>query len=225
MVHLSRQWRTRGLLLAGLVSVHTALFYGVIRDHSYMTDTNGPPMFGPVVSEFSRETRQHYVTSKEWSRPSPDDSVAPSGSWRFAVIDIWPTDRPPIKLTSFTPVSDAVTDELAADDTVAIEKWAKSTSHRSKLRMIGWVRPAYTHQQARNGYEGSVQVSVHVNARGQPVEELLMNSSGYPELDSATLEAARLWRFAPPISRSEPISVWVQLEVRYHCCEAVQANR
>ena len=91
--------------------------------------------------------------------------------------------------------------------------------------MVGWVRPTYTQQQARNGYEGSVTVSVHVNARGQPIEELLMNSSGYPELDSATLAAARLWRFAPPISRSEPISVWAQLEVRYHCCEAARTER
>jgi len=180
-------------------------------------------MFGPVVSEFPRELRQHHLTSKEWSQPVKDDSVDPSGSWRFPVIDIWPTDRPPIKLTSFTPVSDAVPDELADDD-VAMEKWAKSTNRRSKLTMIGWARPTYTQEQARNGYEGSVTVSVHVNARGRSVEELLLNSSGNPELDSATLAAARLWRFAPPVSRSEPISVWVQLEVRYHRCEVVQTG-
>jgi len=224
MIHLSRQSRARGLLIAGLVSAHAALFYGVIRGHPYVSDANAPPMFGPVVSEFPREIRQHHLTSKEWSPPAQDDSVDPSGSWRFPVIDIWPTDRPSIKPTSFTPVSDAVPDELAADD-VALEKWAKSTHPRSKLTMVGWVRPTYTQQQARNGYEGSVTVSVHVNARGQPIEELLMNSSGYPELDSATLAAARLWRFAPPISRSEPISVWAQLEVRYHCCEAARTER
>lgn len=224
MIHLSRPSRAHGLLIAGLVSAHAAVFYGMIRAHTYITNTNSPPMFGPVVSEFPREIRQHPLMSKEWLQPTQDDPVYPSGSWRFPVIDIWPTDRPPIRLTSFTPVSDAVPDELATDD-VAMEKWAKSTHHRSKLTMIGWARPTYTHQQARNGYEGSVTVSVHVNARGQPVEELLMKSSGFPELDSATLAAAQLWRFAPPVSRSEPISVWAQLEVRYHCCEAVQTER
>jgi TonB family protein len=183
------------------------------------------PDVRPVVSDVPSATHQHYLISKEWLPPAPDDSIAPSSAWRFPVIDVWPTDRPPIKLTSFTPVSEAVPDELAADDTVAIEKWVKSTSHRSKLRMIGWVRPVYTHQQARNGDEGTAQVSVHVNARGQPVEELLMSSSGYPELDSATLKAALQWRFAPPVSRSEPISVWAELEVRYHCCETAQPDR
>jgi TonB family protein len=225
MIHLSRQWQARGLLVVGLAAIHAALFLGVFRGHSTTTDTNAPPMFGPVVSDVPRDTRPRYLTSKEWIQPSPVDSLVPPGTWRFAAIDIWPADRPPINLTSFTPVSEAVPDELAADDTGALEKWAKSTSLRSKLRMIGWVRPAYTQQQARSGYEGAVLVSVHVNARGQPVEELLMNSSGYPELDSATLQAARLWRFAPPMSRSEPIPVWAQLEVRYHCCEASQADR
>jgi protein TonB len=205
--------------MLGLVFGHIALFYGASRGHSNTTDANGPPMFGPVVSEFRRAGFQHPMTSKEWSTPLPDDSDTPSGSWRFAAIDIWPTDRPPIQSTSFTPVSDALPDELAAD-TVAAEKWAKSARHRSKLRMTRWARPAYTNQEARDGHQGSVLVSVHVNAQGQPVEQLLLNSSGYPELDAATLQAARLWRFSPPIWRSEPVPVWAQLEVRYHCCEA-----
>lgn len=222
MMHLSRQSQARGLLIVGLASIHAALFLGVVRDRPHTTDANAPPMFGPVVSEVSREERPRYLTSKEWVRPAPDDSIVPPGSWRFTVIDMWPTDRSRGKLTSFTPVSEAVPGELSADDTVALEKWTKSTNPRSKLRMTGWVRPGYTMQQARKGYEGSVQVSIHVDARGQPIEELLLSSSGYPELDSATLEAARLWRFAPPLSRSEPMSVWAQLELRYHCCEAVQ---
>lgn len=204
----------------GLISVHAVLLRGVIQGYPIAADTNAPPMFGPVVSETPRETLPRYLTSREWSQPSPAVSIIPSGSWRFATIDVWPTDHSPGKPTSFTPVGEAVPDGLPADDTVAVEKWTKSTSHQSKLRMIGWVRPTYTLQQARAGYEGTVLVSVHLDARGQPVEELLMSSSGFPELDSATLAAAWLWRFAPPMSRSEPISVWAQLTVRYHCCEA-----
>jgi TonB family protein len=219
-VHISSQWRVRGLVILGLVCGHIALFYGASRGHSYTSDANGPPMFGPVVSEFRRENLQHPITSRQWSTTLPDDSNTPAGAWRFAAIDIWPTDRPPIQSTAFTPVSDALPDELAADDTGAAEKWAKSAKHQSKLRMTGWVRPVYTNQEARTGYQGSVLVSVHVNARGQPVEQLLLNSSGYPALDAATLQAARLWQFSPPVWRSEPVSVWAQLEVRYHCCEA-----
>jgi TonB family protein len=205
LVRISSYWPIRGVLVLSLVAFHVSLFYGVALDHSHTSGSDAPPMFGPVVSEVERDRRQHHVTSKEWTPQQPSDSTTPPSQWHFAPIDIWPTDHSPTQSTEFTPVSEA-----EPDITMTAAK------KRSKLRLIVWARPAYTTEEAQAGLEGVVSLSIHVGAGGQPIEERLTASSGYQQLDSSTLRAARLWRFAPPRWQGAPISVWVRFDVHYH---------
>lgn len=205
MIRISRHWQIRGSLGLGLVATHVALFYGIARNPSHTSGSDSPPMFGPVVSRYWRDIRQHHLTSREWTPRPVTDSNNPPSRWHFAPIDIWPTDRPSSEATEFTPVTEA-----DPDSTPAVAK------SRSKLRMIGWARPVYTVRDAQAGRESAVSLELHVDAQGRPVEIRLAVTSGDQQLDSATLQAARLWRFAPPTWRDEPISVWVELEVRYH---------
>lgn len=191
--------------MLSLVAFHVLLFYGVARDHSHTSGSDAPPMFGPVVSEVERDRRQHHLTSKEWTPQQPSDSTALWSQWHFAPIDIWPTDHSPAESTEFTPVAEAEPDIIVT-----------AAKRRSQLRMIAWARPVYTTEEAQAGLEGAVGLLIHVDVGGQPIEERLTASSGYQELDSSTLRAARLWRFAPPRWQGAPISVWVRLDVRYH---------
>ena len=221
MIRISRRWQIRVSLGLSLVATHAALFYEIARTPSNTSGSDSPPMFGPVVSEYWRDIRQHHITSREWTPRHLSGLTNPPSHWHFAPIDIWPTDRPPRETTGFTPVSEAdpdsrraVTERLTSGTLRTIERT------RSKLRMIGWARPVYTTQEAQAGRGAAVSLELHVDSKGRPAEVRLTVPSGNQQLDSSTLQAARLWRFAPPTWRDEPMSVWVDLEIRYHGCEA-----
>ena len=54
------------------------------------------------------------------------------------------------------------------------------------------------------------------NAHGQPLETTVVQRSGSPELDESALRAASLLRFAPPPSKSQPVEIWAQVELRFN---------
>lgn len=219
-LRLTRQWRTRGLFVLGLIVLHLTFFYGFAQNHARSANSNDPPMFGPVVSQVWREVRQRPLTSKEWTSESTRDLTPPSHRWRFSSIDIWPAERQWNDPTSFTPVTDAEPDPPDTPVTTQDTAHAKRAAvDHAKLRMIRWVRPAYPMQWAQAGLEGAVQLDLRVDPRGFPIEVRLTQRSGSQQLDEATLQAAHQWRFAPPQWKSESFEVWARLQVQYHCCE------
>jgi hypothetical protein len=76
-----RQWRTRGVLVLGLIVLHVTFFYGLAQNRVPVTNSNGPPMFGPVVSDAWRDLRQRPITSKEWTSEPTGGLTPPSRHW------------------------------------------------------------------------------------------------------------------------------------------------
>jgi TonB family protein len=147
-----------------------------------------------------------------------DQLTPPPGHWRFPPIDIWPSapSWSPV-LTDTTPVTDAQADP---PDTQTPPQEGQPTQkpalRRSHLRMVRWFRPEYRMEWALTGLEGSVVLDLLIDPNGQPVQTLVAQRSGSPELDEAALRAAHLWRFAPPSWKSRPVEVWGRVEVRFN---------
>ncbi|NCF30205.1 MAG: TonB family protein [Gammaproteobacteria bacterium] len=70
-------------------------------------------------------------------------------------------------------------------------------ANREALPASGNEPPEYPWIARAQGHQGRVIISVWVGAEGQADELAVLQSSGYPNLDRAAVEAVRHWRFRP----------------------------
>lgn len=65
--------------------------------------------------------------------------------------------------------------------------------------------PIYPRDAARRGQHGSVVVVIHVAPNGSAAGADILESSGYPLLDKAALDAVRAWRFRPAMANGQTV--------------------
>jgi protein TonB len=70
-------------------------------------------------------------------------------------------------------------------------------ANRQALPASGNEPPRYPWTSRAQGHQGRVLLSVWVSAEGQADELAVLQSSGYPTLDRAAVEAVQRWRFTP----------------------------
>jgi len=209
---------TRALLIASVALLHWMLFFAVMHNHHEATAASGAPMFGPVVSQVWRDIRQRPMTSRDWTtEASLNNLSAPAQRWVFPPIDIWPSRHQPTELTDFTPVTAA---EPVESETDSAQKdrisHPRSSDERTKLRMSRWSRPLYSVQRALDGQKGAVSIELEIDATGTVNHASLVESSGFNQLDRATLRVAQTWRFAPPLWNGAPVPVRARIQIRYN---------
>lgn len=68
--------------------------------------------------------------------------------------------------------------------------------------------PVYPRLSRRMAEEGRVFIDVYILPDGTVGEIRLKQSSGYPRLDQAALDAVRQWRYVPARRGGEPIPYW-----------------
>ncbi len=73
--------------------------------------------------------------------------------------------------------------------------------------------PVYPPLSRREGEEGTVMLSVYVEASGQAGKVELARSSGFDRLDRAALAAVKRWRFVPARRGSEAVADWVRVPI------------
>jgi periplasmic protein TonB len=68
----------------------------------------------------------------------------------------------------------------------------------------------------RLGEEGTVTLELRVGIDGRVRESRVLQSSGFPRLDTAALEEAlRAWRLKPATRDGEPVETWHALRVSF----------
>ena len=82
------------------------------------------------------------------------------------------------------------------------------TQPRSDALHLNNPKPDYPAISRRIGEEGHVRLSVYILADGRVGDIRLKQSSGYPRLDQAAIEAVRRWRYLPARRGDEPIDYW-----------------
>ncbi len=60
-----------------------------------------------------------------------------------------------------------------------------------------WVEPRYPRLAQRRNQQGSVMLDVIVDEQGNPMTVDVLESSGYPVLDKAAIDAVKRWSFEP----------------------------
>jgi protein TonB len=76
-------------------------------------------------------------------------------------------------------------------------------------------RPAYPPMARKLGLEGTVTLRIFVNREGVPEESRVLVSAGSEVLDSAALDAVRMWRFVPAREGKAAIAHWVDVPVTF----------
>ena len=73
------------------------------------------------------------------------------------------------------------------------------------LLAAGFREPPYPHEARLRGEEGAVLVEVEIRADGSPGRIKVVESSGYPSLDQAVVEALRKGRYTPATKGGRPV--------------------
>lgn len=67
----------------------------------------------------------------------------------------------------------------------------------SEPAIRNWVEPRYPRLAQRRNQQGSVMLDVIVDEQGNPITVDVLESSGYPILDKAAIDAVKRWAFEP----------------------------
>src|SRR5690606_12337488 len=89
-----------------------------------------------------------------------------------------------------------------------------------QLRTTNRVEPVYPSTSRRMGEEGTVRLRVLVDEKGRPREVDVMNSSGYPRLDSAAIDAVKRWKFVAATDGSRPVTAYTQVSITFKLTNA-----
>lgn len=75
--------------------------------------------------------------------------------------------------------------------------------------------PAYPIVARLRGYEGVVLIAAQVSTQGRVQTIRVKKSSGYAVLDRSAEEAVKSWRFEPGRQMGVPMTMWVDVPVRF----------
>jgi TonB family protein len=75
--------------------------------------------------------------------------------------------------------------------------------------------PVYPAIARVRGYEGVVLVSAEVLPDGRVGSMKIRKSSGYAILDQSAIEAVKPWKFEPAKKYGSPLTVWVDLPIKF----------
>jgi protein TonB len=76
-------------------------------------------------------------------------------------------------------------------------------------------QPTYPEVARARGYHGLVLLSAEVHADGRVGEVRISKSCGHSLLDRSALDAVRYWKFEPGRRMGVPVSMWVDVPVRF----------
>lgn len=122
-------------------------------------------------------------------------------------------ETPPLEDT--IPEIEVPTDEPAPAAITAEQSPATPVGETANMTVSRRVDPVYPPQSRRAGEEGTGVFRVLVDASGHPTEVSVVNSSGFPKLDEAAMNAIRKWAFKPAMSSGQAVQSWTKVQVKF----------
>jgi periplasmic protein TonB len=100
-------------------------------------------------------------------------------------------------------------------DQPAFTPYTVSPELRNRAEFSRLLQRRYPSTLRDAGIGGTVLLHVFIDTNGRVQNTRVMESSGYPQLDSAAEEVMQQARFSPAMNREEVVPVWVQLPVTF----------
>lgn len=155
------------------------------------THENAPSRTGPEAPSARTEpapsaTPLSGLASGRASAAEPAPASGGSGTHNPAIIDLPPVAPAATGSSSLTPP-------------------------RYRIREV----PVYPAAARLRGYEGLVLIAAQVSSQGRVQAVRIKKSSGYALLDRSAEAAVKTWRFEPGRQMGTPMTMWVDVPVRF----------
>ncbi len=182
--------------LAAVVGVHLVIGYVLMTQMGIL---KLPTVSQPMQTVFI-EDQPSQPEPKEPDIKPEVDIPAPQVEQPMPQVEV--ADLPPMENVAAPPSENAISA-------------SSNASAPQELKATQRVEPVYPPTSRRMGEEGVVRLKVLVDERGRPHDVVVQNSSGYPRLDQAAIEAVRRWRFEPATDGSRAVSAWSAVAIRF----------
>jgi periplasmic protein TonB len=192
----------RGGPAIAVAAVHALVLYGMIVSLGIV---EMPKFAAPIEAVFIPEQAETQPEPEIKIKPEIEQPVAldePVPEVQYDEPVVPPTDIPaPV---SQNAISGAPTNSAPAQD----------------LKTATRTDPIYPPAARRAGEQGTVRLKVLVDTKGRPSTVEVAQSSGFPRLDQAAMDAVRKWRFVAATNGSNAITAWTQVAVTFRLTDA-----
>ncbi|MBE9546403.1 MAG: energy transducer TonB [Proteobacteria bacterium] len=161
-----------------------------------------------AVPEVKKERKIVVKEKKEIIKP--DKQISPIQK-KEIITEPVPTEK--IETREASPSADALSPPPSAPTGKESLETAKVTL--AVPRYDENVPPIYPAIARKRGYEGVVLLSAEILIDGRVGELKIKKSSGYNILDRSALKAVKKWKFEPAKRMGYPITMWVEVPVKY----------
>lgn len=196
--------RRTGLFIV-VAALHVLIVYGlmvatgVVRQPAFVT-----PLEAVFIPEATQPEEQPEIKIKpEIEQPLATNEPVPEVQFEEAVIP--PTDVP------------------APPSATAIAGSQQQGAPAQDLKTANRVDPTYPPASRRAGEQGTVRLKVLVDTSGRASNVQVTQTSGFPRLDQAAMEAVRKWRFVAATDGTSKIQAYTQVAVTFKLTEAEKA--
>jgi len=193
---------SRGGPALAVIGIHVLIIYGLATS---MGIVQIPKFAAPIEAVFIPEQTE--------VEPEPKVQVKPE------IEQVMPAEQPLPDIQFDEPVAPPTDMPLSASEN-AISASATGGAVAQDLKTSSRVDPIYPSASRRAGEEGTVRLKVLVDERGRPRDVTVANSSGFPRLDQAAMDAVRKWRFVAATDGANAITAWTQVAVTFRLTTA-----
>jgi len=180
----------RGGRIAAVAGLHAAVLYAIATSLGIVRP---PEIVAPLQASLIEATQPAHPYKAVPVRPQIVQ----------AQLDVPLPDTPPqvdVPEQTSTPPADSPPTEAISD---------------ANLQVTRRVEPGYPPASRRAGEQGTVVLSVLVDAAGHPQQIKVRTSSGHERLDQAAMEAIRRWTFNPAVRGSQKVTAWTSVRVKF----------
>jgi periplasmic protein TonB len=194
--------RRTGLFIV-VAALHVLIVYGLMLATGVV---HQPAFVAPLEAVFIPEAQQEQ---------QPEVKIKPEIEQPVAV------DQPPPEVQfeeAVTPPSDVPVPASAN----AISGSQQQGAPAQDLKTANRVDPTYPPASRRAGEQGTVRLKVLVDTNGRASNVAVTQTSGFPRLDEAAVEAVRKWRFVAATDGTNKIQAYTQVAVTFRLTDAEQ---
>ncbi|HKR37136.1 MAG TPA: energy transducer TonB [Steroidobacteraceae bacterium] len=188
-----------------MAALHVAIIYGLMLATGVVKQ---PAFVAPIEAVFIPEATQ--------PEPQPEVKIKPEIEQPVAV------DQPPPEVQFEEAVTPPAEVPVPASAN-AISGSQQQGAPAQDLKTANRVDPTYPPASRRAGEQGTVRLKVLVDTSGRASNVAVTQSSGFPRLDQAAMDAVRKWRFVAATDGTNKIQAYTQVAVTFKLTEAEKA--